>query len=159
LVLRYERSVFRFLGLLGFAGPTAEDLSQESFLRVYRNLRAFDPQRAKFSTWLFTLVRNLAANERQRAHHRYEDGRCELPETAEPAPDALASAETRERQSRIVGALGRLPETLRAALLLARVEGLSVEEVATIEGCAVGTVKSRIFRARELLRAALHEEA
>jgi RNA polymerase sigma-70 factor (ECF subfamily) len=47
---------------------------------------------------------------------------------------------------------------LRAAVVLARVEGLSVEEVAAIEGCAVGTVKSRIFRARELLRAALQEE-
>jgi RNA polymerase sigma-70 factor (ECF subfamily) len=158
LVLRHERSVFRFLGLLGFAGPAAEDIAQESFLRAYRHLREFDPRRAKFSTWLFTLARNLAASERARARFRREEAGSEHPERADSAPDPLASAEAREWQSRLVCAIGRLPETLRAAVVLARVEGLSVEEVAAIEGCAVGTVKSRIFRARELLRAALQEE-
>ena len=158
LVLRHERPVFRFLGLLGFAGPTAEDLAQESFLRAYRHLRDFDPQRAQFSTWLFTLARNLAANERQRAHYRHEDAETKLSDRADSAPDPLESAVASEQQGRLAGALGRLPEALRSALVLAHVEGFSVEEVAAIEGCAVGTVKSRIFRARELLRAALREE-
>jgi RNA polymerase sigma-70 factor (ECF subfamily) len=158
LVLRHERPVFRFLGLLGFAGPAAEDLAQEAFLRAYRHLRDFDPERAQFSTWLFTLARNVAANERERAHHRHEEPGSELFDQADSAPDPLESAVASEQQGRIAGALGRLPEPLRAAVVLARVEGLSVEEVAAIEGCAVGTVKSRIFRARDLLRAALQEE-
>jgi RNA polymerase sigma-70 factor (ECF subfamily) len=158
LVLRHERPVFRFLGLLGFAGPAAEDLAQEAFLRAYRHLRDFDPARAQFSTWLFTLARNLAANEKERAHHRHEDAASEISDKADPAPDPLESAVASEQQGRIAGALGRLPETLRTAVVLARMEGFSVEEVAAIEGCAVGTVKSRIFRARELLRAALQEE-
>jgi RNA polymerase sigma-70 factor (ECF subfamily) len=71
----------------------------------------------------------------------------------------LQVAVANQKQRRLREALGRLPEVLRTALLLTRVEGLSLEEAAAVEGCAVGTVKSRIFRARELLRAALAEES
>jgi RNA polymerase sigma factor, sigma-70 family len=160
LVLRHQRGVFRFLGVLGFRGQVAEDLAQEAFLRAYRHLTDFEPSRAKFSTWLFTLVRNLAANEAARAHRRQEDLGWELesgPALADRAPDPLQAAVAHETQHRLREALGRLPAVLRTALLLTRVEGLSLEEVATVEGCAVGTVKSRVFRARELLRAALSE--
>jgi RNA polymerase sigma-70 factor (ECF subfamily) len=78
---------------------------------------------------------------------------------ADAAPDPLQQAVASERQQRLREALGRLPEVLRTALLLTRVEGLSLEEVAAVEDCAVGTVKSRVSRARELLRAALAKES
>jgi RNA polymerase sigma-70 factor (ECF subfamily) len=160
LILRHQRSVFRFLGGLGFSGQTAEDLAQEAFLRAFRHLADFDPSRAKFSTWLFTMVRNLAANEAARAHRRHEERELESgPGLADAAPDPMQQAVASERQQRLRQALGRLPEILRTALLLTRVEGLSLEEVAAIEDCAVGTVKSRVFRARELLRAALAKES
>jgi RNA polymerase sigma-70 factor (ECF subfamily) len=161
LVLRYQRGVFRFLGVLGFVGQAAEDLAQEAFLRAYRHLGDFDASRSKFSTWLFTIVRNLAANEAERAHRRHEDRRQELesrPAVADPAPDPLQVAVANEGRRRLRQAIDGLPEVLRVALLLTRVEGLSVEEAAAVENCAVGTVKSRVFRARELLRAALSEE-
>jgi RNA polymerase sigma-70 factor (ECF subfamily) len=162
LVLRHQRAVFRFLGALGFAGQAAEDLAQEAFLRAYRHLADFDPSRSKFSTWLFTIVRNLAANEAERAHRRHEDLRQELesrPAPADLAPDPLQAAIASEKQRRLRLAIDGLPEVLRVALLLTRIDGLSVEDAATVEGCAVGTVKSRVFRARELLRAALSEES
>ena len=160
VVLRHQRGVFCFLGVLGFSGQAAEDLAQEAFLRAYRHLGEFDAGRAKFSTWLFTMVRNLAANEAARAHHRYEGQELESGlALADPAPDPLQVAVANQKQRRLREALGRLPEVLRTALLLTRVEGLSLEEAAAVEGCAVGTVKSRVFRARELLRAALAEES
>jgi RNA polymerase sigma-70 factor (ECF subfamily) len=57
IVLRYERPLFRFLGLLAFEAATAEDLAQRTFLRAYQALGGFDPQRASFSTWLFTIAK------------------------------------------------------------------------------------------------------
>jgi RNA polymerase sigma-70 factor (ECF subfamily) len=108
LILRHQRSVFRFLGVLGFSGQSAEDLAQEAFLRAFRHLAEFDPSRAKFSTWLFTMVRNLAANEAARAHRRHEERELEsVPGLADAAPDPLQQAVASERQQRLREALGR----------------------------------------------------
>lgn len=157
LVLRYQRPLFRFLGLLGFAQDAAEDLAQATFLRVYRALGDFDPQRAKFSTWMFTIAKRLAANERQRAHHHreqpLEDG------TVEESPPASADpAVAAERTRRLSAAIAALPDALRTTFFLSQINELTLDEVAAVEGCALGTVKSRVHRAREQLRAALVEE-
>lgn len=156
LVLRYQRPLFRFLGLLGFAQDAAEDVAQQTFLRVYRSLATFDPQQAKFATWLFTIAKRLAANERQRAHHRREQPVESLPDAeAPPAPDPAVAA---ERTRRLAAAIAALPEALRSTFFLSQLQELTLDEVAAVEGCAVGTVKSRVHRAREQLRAALVEE-
>ncbi len=159
IVLRYQRPLFRFLGLLGFEAATAEDLAQQAFWRAYQALGSFDPQRASFSTWLFTIAKRLAANERQRAHRRFEvpeagDAADPRP-TAPTAPDALAAA---ERAARVRSAIAALPEPLRSTFFLSQLEELTIEEVAGVEGCPVGTVKSRIHRARAQLRLALEPE-
>lgn len=159
IVLRYERPLFRFLGLLAFEAATAEDLAQQTFLRAYQALGSFDPQRASFSTWLFTIAKRLAANEHQRAHRRLEvreAGDAADQRTAAPtAPDALVAA---ERGARVRSALAALPEPLRSTFFLSQIEELTLEEVADVEGCPVGTVKSRIHRARAQLRLALEPE-
>jgi DNA-directed RNA polymerase specialized sigma24 family protein len=67
LVLRYQRPLFRFLGLLGFDGASCEDLAQQTFLSAFRALADFDPGRARFSTWLFTIAKRHASHERERA--------------------------------------------------------------------------------------------
>src|SRR6187455_868590 len=71
VVLRYQRPLFRFLGLLGFRGARAEDVAQEAFLRAFKALGSFDPARAAFSTWLFTIARRIAISEWRRS--RRED--------------------------------------------------------------------------------------
>jgi RNA polymerase sigma-70 factor (ECF subfamily) len=159
LVLRYERPLFRFLGLLGFAQDAAEDVAQQTFLRVFRALPSFDARQSKFGTWLFTIAKRLAANERQRAHHRYEqpvadasdDGDVPVTTPADPAVSA-------ERTRRLRDAIAALPEALRSTFFLSQINELTLDEVAAVEGCALGTVKSRIHRARQQLRAALAEE-
>jgi len=158
LVLRHQRGLFRFLGLLGFPPAVVEELAQEAFLRAYRHLADFDEGRGRFSTWLFTLARNLAANEAAKPRHRLEAASNTLVAEPDGAPDPLARAEANERHTQLVAALSGLPEALRSALLLSQVEGLPLAAIAEVQGCAVGTVKSRIFRAREQLRAALQEE-
>lgn len=154
VVLRYQRPLFRFFARFGFAPAAREDLAQETFLRAFRALASFDATRGSLAAWLFTIARNLAATERGRARR----------ETIAPedVPDARSDgdgpAELHER-AEVVGRLRRaleeLPDTLHSTFVLAEACELSLQEVAAIEGCALGTVKSRVHRAREQLRAAL----
>lgn len=155
LVIRYQRPLFRFLGGFGLGQAATEDLAQEAFLRAFRSLGAFDASRASFATWLFTIAKRLALNEGSRAHNRAQHVQVDDSVLSSEAPSLLERAETRERVSRLHRALDGLPGPLRGTLLLAYVKELSLEQIAQIERCAVGTVKSRIFRAKALLRAAL----
>ena len=157
VVLRYQRPLFRFPGLLGFRGARAEDLAQETFLRAFKALRSFDPARAAFSTWLFTIAKRLAIGEWRRARHE-QNAPAASAEASSPAPDPAQSALLAERTRRVERALQALPEQLRSTFFFSQINELTLEEVAELEGCAVGTVKSRIFRAREQLRLALAED-
>jgi RNA polymerase sigma-70 factor (ECF subfamily) len=159
LVVRYERAIFRFLGGFGLEQAAAEELAQEAFLRAFRNLAGYDAAKAKFSSWLFTIAKHLAINERARGsrsalHADVADMNETLP-TGDSPTGAHAAIEAKERGARVRRALSRLPENLRNALVLAYVKELSMDDIANIESCSVGAVKSRIFRGKQLLRAAL----
>ena len=156
LVIRYQRPLFRFVGGFGLGQAVTEEIAQEVFLRAFRSLSSFDASKASFSTWLFTIAKRLALNERSRGRERAEH--VEADESRMSAADASSAQEQiekSERTGRVHRALAALPETLRSALLLAYLKELSIEEIAQIESCAVGTVKSRIFRGKALLRTAL----
>jgi RNA polymerase sigma-70 factor, ECF subfamily len=165
LVLRYQRPLFRFLGLLGFQKPAAEDLAQHTFLRAFVALREFDPARARFSTWLFTIAKRLGANEAARSHHRHEAPCGDALEGAGTVPAGASDPSLpeptipTELSRRLQQALAALPAHLQSTFYLSQIRELSLQEVAEVEGCAVGTVKSRIHRAREQLRAALGDRA
>ena len=158
LVLRYQRPLFRFLGLLGFGQATAEDLAQETFLRVYRSLEHFDASQSRFSTWLFTIAKRLAANEQQRVAHRLESLTEPTSEPAAPTMNPAEQAGEAETMQRIRSAIWALAEPMRSTFVFAQIEELCLEEVAELQQCAVGTVKSRIYRAREILRSAIDDE-
>jgi len=156
LVIRYQRPLFRFLGGFGLGQAVTEELAQEVFLRAFRSLAGYDAGKASFSTWLFTIAKRLALNEGDRARNRAEH--VPVDETAMPVANASSMrdpVEASEQAGRVQRALATLPEPMRGTLLLAYVKELSLEQIAQIERCAVGTVKSRIFRAKALLRAAL----
>jgi RNA polymerase sigma-70 factor, ECF subfamily len=157
LVLRNQRPLFRFLGLLGFRGARAEDIAQDAFLRAFKALGSFDPERAAFSTWLFTIAKRLANAEWRRARQE-ESAPAAALEGLSLAPDPAQSALLSERARRVENALLALPAPLRSTFFFSQIKELTLEEVAELEGCAVGTVKSRIFRAREQLRLALVED-
>jgi RNA polymerase sigma-70 factor (ECF subfamily) len=159
LVVRYQRPLFRFLGGFGLGQSVAEELAQETFLRVYGNLAGYDAAKAKFSSWLFTIAKHLAMNESARSRQRAPHVELSAVELLgrEGAPDAHEALASVERRTRVQRALRRLPEILRGALVLAYLKELSLEDIAAIEGCSVGAIKSRIFRGKQWLRAELAE--
>jgi len=153
IIRHYQAPLFGFLGRMGLTQAHAEDLAQETFLRAWRQIDRFDPRRAEFSTWLFTLARNLTLNELSRAANRREVTMGdELPEVADPQPQPLEAVLAEERKRHLRAALQQLPLADRSVLALAYVEALDMAAIARIEGCAVGAIKTRLHRARQRLR-------
>jgi RNA polymerase sigma-70 factor, ECF subfamily len=159
LVLKYQHKVVKLV-LRYLRDPAeAEDVAQEAFIKAYRALPQFRGDSA-FYTWLYRIAINTAKNAlaaRDRSPVSYEldlhgndespdlVGRLKDPET----PEGLALTE--EIRNTVNGAIGALPEDLRTAIVLRELEGLSYEEIAVAMDCPVGTVRSRIFRAREAI--------
>ncbi|MFV1995680.1 MAG: RNA polymerase sigma factor [Verrucomicrobiales bacterium] len=145
----------------------AEDLAQQVFVRVWKSASRYEP-RAKFTTWLFTITRNLVFNEMRRRYRKnevsmeaaQEDYHIHLPDKNTPRPDDAALHQ--ELQRAIDAAINKLPEKQRLAVILRRYENLPYEEIGAVLDLSVSAVKSLLFRARsdlrEHLRAYLEEE-
>jgi RNA polymerase sigma-70 factor (ECF subfamily) len=162
LVATHQRMVYALaLHLLGDKDE-ALDLSQEVFLRVFRTLSSFRGHSA-LRTWIYRIVVNQARNRQRwwRRRHRASQvsldehlQQCgELESTTVTLPDRLLAS--KETAARIWQALDRLPFDQRTALVLREIDGLRYEEIAYSLGVAIGTVKSRLTRARQALRAEL----
>ena len=153
IVSRYSNRIYRFI--LKNLGNTAvaEDLTQETFVEAYRKLPAFKGE-AKFSTWLFGIALNRVRNYVNRSPDRRRD--C-IPaeilchaDTADGNP--IGFLEKKRTLLALQRAIYTLPTKLRESLILVVLEELSYEEAAQIMGIATGTVKSRVHRARNMLR-------
>ena len=159
LVIKYQRKLARLLGRLVRDQAEVEDVTQEAFIKAYRALPSFRGDSA-FYTWLYRIGINTAKNYLVSSNRRaptvttydneeaegFEDG-DQLRETNTPE-NLLASKQIAETVNAAVMAL---PEELRAAITLREIEGLSYEEIAELMNCPIGTVRSRIFRAREAI--------
>ncbi len=160
VVAHYQRPLFGFLGRMALDQGLAEEIAQETFLRAWKNLADYRPERAQFSTWLFTIARNLALHELERAARGHEQPASEaLPEPVcerPQPPEMLARAQQRRR---LHLALRQLPLADRSALALAYNHELELAEIARIEGCSTGAIKTRLHRAKEKLRQILLEES
>jgi RNA polymerase sigma-70 factor (ECF subfamily) len=153
-VVRYERLVFAVLSQMLGRGAHVEDLAQETFLRAYLAFPRFELDGAKPSRWVLTIATRLALNEARRGGRGR--GR-ETDDAPEPAHDATPETESlrNELGRAIERAIAQLPEDQRAVFVLAELHDLSLAEVASALGIPVGTVKSRLVRAREQLRGRL----
>jgi len=159
---RYDRACFRFVRrLLGSAhAGAAEDLHQETWVAVSRNAGSFDPARASFGAWLFTIARRKVFDHFRR--QRVAVLAAEAGEAAmlvpDPAQTPLENVQSRERGEEIVAAVEALPLEQRSAFLMFAEGGLSLEEIAEATGVPVETAKSRLRYAREKLRQSLAGE-
>jgi RNA polymerase sigma-70 factor (ECF subfamily) len=124
----------------------ADDLVQETLLRALVNIESFEPG-TNLPAWLFTILRNLFRSEYRKRRREVEDGDGTYAESLKSQPEQEARVEFREFRA----ALAKLPSDQREALILVGASGFSYEEAAGICGCAVGTIKSRVNRARTRL--------
>ena len=162
LVLKYQHKVVKLVARLLRDPAEAEDVAQEAFVKAYRALGSFRGDSA-FYTWLYRIAVNTARNAIASRQRRPVDYEAELSESEQSnlasrlrhtdTPEATALSE--EIRETVNEAIERLPEDLRTAIVLREVEGLSYEEIAAAMDCPVGTVRSRIFRAREAIDRAL----
>jgi RNA polymerase sigma-70 factor (ECF subfamily) len=165
LVAEHQRMIYQLsLNLLGDHNE-ALDLSQEVFLRVFRTVHSFRGH-SSLRTWIYRIVVNQARNRQRwwRRRHRGQQVSLDqhiqehgdLPEVVDNGPDRLVGQ--KQLGERIRVALDRLPFDQKTAIVLREIDGLSYDEIGFSLGIAVGTVKSRLARAREGLRAQLRDE-
>lgn len=162
LVLKYQHKVVKLVARLLRDPAEAEDVAQEAFVKAYRALGSFRGDSA-FYTWLYRIAVNTARNAIASRQRRPLDYEAELSESEQSnlasrlrhtdTPEATVLSE--EIRVTVNQAIEQLPEDLRTAIVLREVEGLSYEEIAAAMDCPVGTVRSRIFRAREAIDRAL----
>ena len=164
LVIKYQRRIERLIARMVRDPDLVQDIAQETFLRAYRALHQFRGE-AQFYTWLYRIAVNTAKkalvdmrrdpvvlesalhisdDEDETFRPRHEPTTDETPETVLAAQEIAAA---------VNAAMEALPEDLRQAVTLREIEGLSYEEIAAAMNCPIGTVRSRIFRAREAISA------
>ena len=159
LVTRYQNRLFNTLvGVLGSV-EDAHDVAQEAFVNAFQKLNTFRGHSA-FYSWLFRIALNSAVSQKrkQRAVVSIDAAREQSgdePIDRHPAARPEHALETNERQIAVRGALAELAEEFRTALILKEMEDMSYEEISEIVGCPIGTVRSRIHRARAELRVKL----
>ncbi|MET0536042.1 MAG: RNA polymerase sigma factor RpoE [Steroidobacter sp.] len=158
LVLKYQHRVLKLVGRFVNDQAEAEDVAQEAFLKAYRALASFRGDSA-FYTWLYRIAINTAKNALVSQRRRPVDFDLDLQDPDQYERQAkLKEADTPEGvlltdeiRAVVEQAMAELPEDLRTAIVLRELEGLSYEEIAEAMDCPVGTVRSRIFRAREAI--------
>lgn len=160
LVVKYQRKLARLLSQFIRDAAEVEDVTQETFIKAYRSLSSFRGDSA-FYTWLYRIGINAAKNflvaQKRRASTTTNEFDIEAAENFEEGSQ-LRELNTPENElmskqiaQTVHQALQALPEELRSAITLREIEGLSYEEIASIMSCPTGTVRSRIFRAREAI--------
>ena len=151
LVERYQRPVIRMIRNIIEDYHVCEDIGQDVFLTAYEKLASFDPSRSNFSTWLFTIARNKSINAIKKKKLLSISNLPENSDSSRPA-DSLTQKEFFDQLDRV---LQDLPAKQKTAFVLAEFEKLPYEQIAQIEGVRIGTIKSRINRAKDKLRSAL----
>jgi RNA polymerase sigma-70 factor (ECF subfamily) len=163
LVIKYQRRIQRLIGRMVRDVDLVEDIAQDTFIRAYRALAQFRGE-AQFYTWLYRIAINTAKKAlmdlkrnptvSENAYKSDDDDETSPVEnelTSSETPDAVLAS--KEIAQIINAAMEALPEELREAITLREIEGLSYEEISVAMNCPVGTVRSRIFRAREAISA------
>ncbi|WP_437229964.1 sigma-70 family RNA polymerase sigma factor [Planctomicrobium sp. SH661] len=156
LMLKHQDRLYGTLVQLLGSVHDARDVGQDAFLLAYEKLGTFR-QEASFYAWLFRIAYNAAISSRRRKQTRhsldeYKERVGVEPEDDRASADPTRNLQTDDAQRQVRAALDQLGTEYRDAIVLKEIEGLSYEEIAELSGCPIGTVRSRIHRARQLLR-------
>lgn len=153
LLGRHLDSVYGYIYRLTGSATDAQDLVQETFLRVWQKAGSYRARKGAFATWLFRIARNLCIDQSRR-RRPLPDSQA-IQSAADPAPNAETSLARARQLAALQAALDKLPEAQRSALLLCQVQGFSNREAASILGVSVRALESLLARARRGLRTAV----
>jgi RNA polymerase sigma-70 factor (ECF subfamily) len=164
IIRRYQQPLVNYLGRMTGERETALDFAQDIFLKAYASLGSFRPS-FKFSTWLFRIASNHMIDHWRKKKiaavsldQPYADDDCSPRiQVEDQGPSVARRFELAELRAKIEQALERIPEALRELFVLRHVNEFSYEEIADIKNLPVGTVKNRVFQAKEMLRRRLEE--
>lgn len=165
IVARYKDGIYNYIWRMISNRDDAEDLAQEVFVRAYSSIKRFKSE-SNLRTWLYKIASNLCIDKYRRSglekriftsmETESDDGEGQVTrEIPDDAYDPQLLYQTEEIKQQVHIAISKLPEKLRAAVLLYDLEGMSYEEISEALGCPMGTVKSRLFKARIQLRTLL----
>jgi RNA polymerase sigma-70 factor (ECF subfamily) len=156
LYRRRQGPVFRFALRMSSSRPVAEEVTQDAFMALVRDAASYDPARGSVASYLFGITRHLVFRHlRQRSHAPLDE--VERP-PVDTTPSALEGLARRQDIARVRRAIASLPAAYREVVLLCEIEGLQYADAAVTLGCPIGTIRSRLSRARALLAAKLRGE-
>ena len=157
LVLRYQDRLFGTLAHMLGSMHDAHDVAQDAFLSAFEKLSTFRRE-SSFYSWLFRIAYNAAVSSRRKRRHEtasidnHQQRTGTEPADTRPSTDPSRALQTTENQEQVRNALSQLGEDYRDAIILKEIEGLQYAEIAELLNCPIGTVRSRIHRARQELR-------
>jgi RNA polymerase sigma-70 factor (ECF subfamily) len=151
LVDRYQKPIIRFIKHMINDSHICEDIAQDVLFSAYKALDTFDSNRSSFSTWLFTIAKNKSLNVLKKKRAIFASQLPEKTEINNPSDD-ISEREFFDELDKI---LQTLPAEQKTAFVLAELQELPYDEIAQIEGAKIGTIKSRISRAKEKIKSAL----
>jgi len=162
LVVKYQKRIFNVIFRIVKDSVAVEDLAQEAFLNAFKAIKGFKGG-SSFYTWLYRIAANVSINylSKNKKATFIDEEHLERASVTESAPGREISPErhtlNRESANAISEAIETLPDDIKKAVMLREYEGLSYEEIAEIMDCPIGTVRSRIFRGRNILKGLLKE--
>ena len=151
IIERYQGPVIQMIANLVGDRFAAEDIAQDVFVTVYEKLSTHDPTRSRFSTWLFVIARHKSINYLRRRRHICVEDTPPAKPSVDPS-ERICRVEFMEQLDRV---LDRLPSYQKRAFVLAEFEELPYDEIAQIECASIGTIRSRIHRAKKKIKKAL----
>ena len=159
IVSNYQQPLLNYIGRMVGEREMALDFTQEVFIKAYASLRSFEPQ-FKFSTWLYKIASNLVIDHWRKkkiptlsmSEPLSEDSSGLTLDLPDEKPSVVRKFELSELRKRIEWAMDQIPATLRELFIWRHVNGLSYEEMAEIKNLPVGTVKNRVYQAKEMVR-------
>ncbi len=160
---RYRRPVYSTAYRIIQDAEEAQDVTQEIFVKLYRSLPSWNPRKAKFSTWLYRLAANHAIDcwraRHRRAEEQLPDDLSEKTLREDPLGEAIRSpyheVESREKVGEIRRCMESLPDLQKKVFVLRYFQELRLEEIAEMENCSLGTIKTSLFRATQAVRRSL----
>jgi RNA polymerase sigma-70 factor, ECF subfamily len=159
IVVAHQDRIFAYLGRMGLDSAMAEDVAQETFLRVWRHAGKYNSRLGSLTTWILTIARNLALSRLSRPVSRTETPvSAETLEIASDAPLPDEQLVALQRQHRLQAALACLSAADRSLLSSSYIDELDLAAIAKIEGCSIGAAKVRLHRARQRLRQILEAD-